>query len=65
MPRLADLLRRAARRNLVPQADLPAQQSNNCVRAVVPSQNLLRLKNLVIPGAFASETTKILLRMKY
>ena len=27
----------------------------------VPSQNLLRLKNLVIPGAFASE----LLRMKY
>src|SRR6266481_949227 len=34
MPRLADLLRRAARRNLVPQADLPAQQSNNCVRAV-------------------------------
>jgi len=35
------------------------------VRAVVPSQNLLRLKNLVIPGAFASETTKILLRMKY
>ncbi len=31
----------------------------------VPSQNLLRLKNLVIPGAFASETTKILLRMKY
>ncbi len=26
--------RRAARRNLVPQADLPAQQSNNCVRAV-------------------------------
>jgi hypothetical protein len=27
MPRLADLLRRAARRNLVPQADLPGASS--------------------------------------